>query len=377
MAESDRITVTLRVQTLGGIVATRPTQRPTQRQIAAQVGVSVTTVSRILNPEETNPERWASPETVEAIQHAAASLGYRRNALAVSLRTSRSQTIGVLFPFMSESVLASIYAGIDEAAREHGIMAINAATLDDPALRSIRTFSMLDHLVDGMIFADAHLNEHFLDDLADQGVPFTLVHRSHERFVSVSADERAAGRLAAQHLISLGRTRLAIVTGRPFMSTGSGRAEGFIEAALEAGLPYPTIVDSGFDVKAGRDAGFVLLAHQPYPDGIFAIHDLAALGVISILRQHGLIVPDDVAVIGFYDTPMSLATDLTSIGTCLEHMGRRSLELLLDRLEGKQIESEVYPVTLTVRRSTDPSQPLGTNLAAATMRPATTPQPTS
>jgi len=263
--------------------------------------------------------------------------------------------------------LSEVYSGIDEAAREHGMMAINAATLDEPALRSERTFAMLDHLVDGMIFADAHLDEHFLDEIADQGVPFTLVHRSHERFVSVSSDEKAAGRLAARHLIGLGRERLAVITARPFMSTASGRVQGFTEAALEAGLPQPTVIDSGFDVKAGRDAGFMMLAHPPYPDGIFAIHDLAAMGVMSVLRHHGLAVPDDVAVIGFYDTPMSLATDLTSIGTCLQHMGRRSFELLLDRLGGKQIESEVYPVTLTVRHSTDPSQPLGADPAEARM----------
>jgi len=339
----------------------RATQRPTQRQIAAQVGVSVTTVSRILNPEETNPERWASSETVEAIQHAAAALGYRRNALAVSLRTSRSQTIGVLMPYMGEYVLASIYEGIDEAAREHGMMAINAATLDEPALRAERTYSMLDHLVDGMIFADAHLDEHFLDELADQGIPFTLVHRSHERFVSVSSDEIAAGRMAAQHLISLGRTRLAVVTSKPFMSTASGRVQGFTQAAMEAGLPKPLVIDSGYDVQGGRDAGFIMLSHPPYPDGIFTIHDLAALGVMSVLRQHGMTIPDDAAVIGFYDTPMALATDLTSIGTCLHHMGRRSFELLLDRLGGKEIQSEVYPVTLTVRRSTDSSRPIGSD----------------
>ena len=336
----------------------RATQRPTQRQIAAQVGVSVTTVSRILNPTETTPERWASPETVAAIQQAAASMGYRRNALAVSLRTSRSQTVGVLMPFMGEYALAEIYSGIDEAAREHGMLAINGTTLDEPSLRSERTFAMLDHLVDGMIFADAHLDENFLDELADQGVPFTLVHRSHERYVSVTSDDYVAGRMAAQHLISLGRTRLAVIAGQPFMSTSTGRTQGFIDATLEAGLPTPIVIDSGYDVEAGREAGFVMMAQPPYPDGVFAIHDLAALGVMSALRHHGLRVPDDVAIIGFYDTPMAVAADLTSIGTDLHRMGRRSFELLLDRFEDKPIESEICPVTLTVRHSTDPSQPV-------------------
>ncbi|MCL2736241.1 MAG: LacI family transcriptional regulator [Propionibacteriaceae bacterium] len=347
----------------------RVNHRPTQREIAAQVGVSVTTVSRILNPSELHPNRWASEHTVAAIQAAAASMGYRHNALAVSLRTSRTQTVGVLVPMVGDYVLASIYSGIDEVAREHGITALTASTLDEPAVRAERTFSMLDHLVDGMIFADAHLDEHFLDSIAEQGVAFTLVHRRHDRHASVSSDDLTAGRLAAQHFISLGRKRLAVITGRRFMSTGSDRTQGFIDAALEAGLEEPRIIEAGFDVDAGREAGLAILTTSPLPDAIFAIHDRAALGVISILGLHGVIIPDDVAVIGFYDTPVSLATDLTSISTPLHQMGRRSLELLLDRLNGEPIESEVFPTTLTVRGSTDPSHSVGMNLAASSANP--------
>ena len=339
-------------------------QRPTQRQIAALVGVSVTTVSRILNPDESNPERWASLQTVEAIQRAAAELGYRHNALAVSLRTSRSQTVGVLLPVLGDHVLSAIYAGIDTAAREHGMSTVNAATLDEPALRSERTFSLLDHLVDGMIFGDAHLNEVFLDNLEDQGVPFTLVHRRHARHVSVTADDYTAGRLAAEHLISMGRTRLVFITGRRFMSTGSDRTQGFVDFIAEAGLPEPTVFDLGFDVKSGREAASVMLAHPPYPDGVACIHDLAALGAISVFRQHGFKVPEDIAAIGFYDTPMAQATDLTSIATNLDHMGRRSLELLLDLLGGKKVQSEVLPVSLVVRGSTDPTQSIDANVNA-------------
>jgi len=339
------------------MMPTRINQRPTQRQIAAQVGVSVTTVSRILNPDESHPERWASPETVTAIQQAAAQLGYRHNALAVSLRTSRSQTVGVLLPVVGDFVTASIYSGIDDVAREHNMTALTASTLDEPVLRAERTFSLLDHLVDGVIFADAHLDEDFLDSLASQCVPFTLVHRRHPDHVCVTADDVAAGRLAAQHLIGLGRQRMAVISGPRFMSTGVDRSQGFIDAVAEAGLPAPTVFDSDLNVQAGSDAMRAMLASPPYPDAIFAVHDAAALGVMSVLRHVGLSVPDDVAVVGFYDTPMSSAMELTSISVDLNAMGRRALELLLARLSDQQIESEVCPVTLTVRRSTDPSLP--------------------
>ena len=356
----DRITGTNGI--LGDDMSTRVNQRPTQRQIANQVGVSVTTVSRILNPDETQPERWASVDTVEAIRTAAAELGYRRNALAVSLRTSRSQTIGVLLPMIGDYTFATMFSGIDEVARENGIMAITASTRDEPTLRSERTFKMLDHLVDGMIFADAHLDEQFLDELDSQKVPFTLVHRRHPRHVSVTADDVSAGKIAAEHLMRLGRTRLAVVAAKEYMSTGTDRVAGFVQAALDAGLPKPDVYTDGFSVRAGRDAALKMMSLPEPPDGIFCIHDLSVLGAISVFKQHGMTIPDDVACLGFYDSPMAWASEITSIGVDLKQMGRRSLELLMDRLSGKSVASEVLPVSLFVRQSTDPTQVTTSNL---------------
>ncbi|MCL1907152.1 MAG: LacI family transcriptional regulator [Propionibacteriaceae bacterium] len=333
----------------------RINQRPTQRQIAARVGVSVTTVSRILNPSETHPERWASPETIEAIREVAEVLGYRRNSLAVSLRTSRSQTIGVFLPVIGDYTLASIFAGIDDVAREHGIMALTASTLDTPGLRSDRAMNMLDHLVDGIIGADAHLGERYLGGLDAQRVPIVLVHRRHDDHVSVTADDVAAGQMAARHLISLGRTRLAVIIGRRYMSTGVDRAAGFVQTALEAGLEEPVVYDHGFTVQAGREAALAMIGRESVPDGLFGMHDLCVLGATSVLRQHGYVTGEDVAAVGVYDSPVAGACDLSSIGIGLHNMGRRSLELLLDRLGGSDIESETLPVHLTVRASSDPS----------------------
>ncbi|MCL2784287.1 MAG: LacI family transcriptional regulator [Propionibacteriaceae bacterium] len=336
--------------------------RPTQRQIAALVGVSVTTVSRILNPEESNPFRWASEETVEAIRQAAVTLGYRHNALAVSLRTSRSHTVGVLMPLLGDHVMAMIFAGIDEVAREHGMMAITASTLDEPTIRVERSLAMQDRLVDGLIFADAHIDKDYLSTLKDQGVAFTLVHRRHPNHVSVSADDLLAGRLAARHLIEIGRTRLAIICRHRYMSTSTDRIQGFCDEIREAGLEPPAVLETGFNVVAGRDAAYMMMEHPPYPDGVWAINDASALGALSVFRQRGLNVPDDVAIIGFYDSPVAWGIDLTSIRVSLHQMGRRSIELLLDRLDGKPVESEILPVSLIVRRSTDSTRPIGSDL---------------
>ncbi|MDR0283410.1 MAG: substrate-binding domain-containing protein, partial [Propionibacteriaceae bacterium] len=101
------------------------------------------------------------------------------------------------------------------------------------------------------------------------------------------------------------------------------------------------------------------LANRPYPDAIFAMHDLGALGALSVLRESGLATPDDVAVVGYYDTPLAAAEGLSSVGTELRYMGRRSLELLLDRLAGQETESETVPVKLIIRQSSGGPRPTG------------------
>jgi LacI family transcriptional regulator len=339
-------------------------QRPTQRQIAAQVGVSVATVSRILNAQETKPERWASPKTVAAIQAAAAELGYRRNALAVGLRTQRSHTIGVLLAGLGDDPTARIVAGIDEVAREHNLTTLVTTTDDNPTLRTERTFSMLDRSVDGLIFADAHLEESFLDQLQALNIPFTLVQRRHRHHVGVTADDLMAGTLAADHLINSGRQQLAVITAPRYMSTGYERTKAYVERVAQAGLAEPRVLETGVDVEAGRQAALILLDGQGWtPNGVFATDDSAALGAIGVFRQRGWRVPEDIAVIGCHDTPTAAATGLSSLSTDLKAMGRRAMELLLDRFAGLEIESERLPVSLRVRHSTDPNQPIGTTRA--------------
>ena len=330
----------------------RAGHRPTQRQIADEVGVSITTVSRILNPDETNPERWASAKTVDMIQCAAAALGYRPNALAVSLRKSRSDTIGIMIPFTGDMAMSAIHVGIDEVARENDMMAVVACSFDDPRLSLERISTLLDHLIAGLVLADSHMEAPHLESIKAQGVPFTLVHRRHDDGVSVTADDLAAGRLGAEHLIAIGRRHLAFAGGHHYGSPSYDRKLGFTSVVVEHGLHEPVIFDTGFDVEAGQCAALDLISRTPMPDAVFAINDAVALGLVSSLRAHGFRVPEDVAVVASTDTPASKAVDITSIYVDLNEMGRRSCQLLLDRIAGKPTESEVLPVSLVVRGST-------------------------
>lgn len=336
------------------------TRRPfTQRMIASDVGVSVTTVSRVLNPTETHPERWASAETVAAILKSAERNGYRPNPHATSLRTARSNVVGVLVPRLQDFVLATIYEGIDEAATEAGVSTFVTNSLDKPDLQRIRTQQMLDRRVDGLIFGDAHLDDDFLDELAEQGVTFVLTSRRHGDHVSVTCDDPAGGRLVADHLLSTDRREVAILAGLPFASTARERSQGLIDRFAEAGLEIPEhrIVFNGFDAAAGREAADQILARRPYPDAIFATNDFAAIGAMGALRDKGLQIPDDVAVVGYNDTPLaaSLPIPLTTIRSPMHEMGRQALQTLLRKLGGAEVESLRLTPELIIRASTGPA----------------------
>lgn len=334
------------------------TRRPTtQRMIAMKVGVSVTTVSRVLNERETNPGRWASPATIAAIRAAASEASYKRNPHAASLRTARSDVVGVLVPRLQDFVLATIYEGIDEAAGENGISTFVTNSFDVPEQQRRRTGEMLDRRVDGLIFGDAHIGDPFLDDLADQGVPFVLTSR-HDgpRHISITCDDLAGGRLVAEHLLEAGRRDPAVIAGLAFASTGIERTQGFVNAYNKAGVQIPPhrIVNSGFDAAAGREAAERLFLHPPYPDALFATNDFAAIGAMGVLRDKGLEIPGDVALVGYNDTPLaeSVTISLTTIRSPMHQMGRQALETLLDLLADRPVSSSRLTPELIVRSST-------------------------
>jgi LacI family transcriptional regulator len=328
----------------------------TQRMIAQQVGVSVTTVSRVLADRDNDPGRWAAPATVTAILDAADSGGYRRNPHAASLRTARSDQIGVLVPRLQDFVLATIYEGIDELATERGISTFVTNTFDDRALQQTRTQQMLDRRVDGLIFGDAHLDDPFLDDLAGQGVRFVLTSRHAGDHLAVTCDDLAGGRMVAEHLVAQGRRDVAVLAGLPFASTARERTQGLVDGLREAGIEVPEhrIVYNGFDAPAGRAAAEQIFASGPYPDAVFATNDFAAIGAMGVLREHGLSIPDDVALVGYNDTPLagSIAVPLTTVRSPMHEMGRQAMGTLLDLLGGGDPESARLTPELIVREST-------------------------
>lgn len=336
----------------------------TQRSLASLAGVSVATVSRVLGAAEDDRLRWASPATVERILSLAEEHGYRRNPHAASLRTSRSNLVGVIVPRLQDFVLATIYEGIDEAATEQSITTYVTNSMDDPELRAVRTRSMLDRRVDGFIFGDARLDEPFLDDLAEQEVPFVLTSRRRGKHLAITCDDYAGGKLVAEHLVSLGRSQVAILGGLEFASTAKDRTAGVLEGLAEEGISVPGdhVLFRGFDTAAGRAAMQELLEGGFRPDAVFATNDFAAIGALGVLQDYGLRVPEDVALVGYNDTPLaaSVGIPLTSVRSPMHEMGRRAFQVLQQVMAGQDAVSERLAPELVVRASTcpEPSPPL-------------------
>ena len=333
-----------------------PPQGPmTLRQIADELGVSPSTVSRVLATPGSDALRWGSLETVERIRAFAKEHGYSPNPQASSLRTRRSGLIGVLVPRLQDYVLATIYEGIEEAASEAGLSTFVTNSLDTTENQRARTRMMIDRRVDGLIYGDAHLDHRFLDEVHRQGIKFTLVSRAAGDYPSATTDDHKGGRLVGQHLADTGRRDVAVLAGLEFASTAYNRTNGCIAALEDNGIHVPPdrVVYTGFDPAGGRAAAEQILAGGVVPDAIFATNDFAAIGAFGVLRDKGIRVPDDVALAGYNDTPLAEGGALPVITnrSPMHEMGRQGVGLLLEVLAGRSPESILLEPELIIRSS--------------------------
>ncbi|MDE1168626.1 MAG: LacI family DNA-binding transcriptional regulator [Pseudomonas sp.] len=334
----------------------------TLKSMAATLSVDISTVSRVLNGDAKMASKAASAEVVQRIRQLAEELDYRPNAQAASLKTRRSKELGVLMPKLSDLVMATIYEGIDEAADEAGYVTFVSNTVDNPSRQQERAERALRHQVAGLLISDSHVGSEqpLLDKLAGKNIPYVLVCRTHPEHLSVGCDDVLGGRLVAQHLFESGHRHVAVLAGERHASTGVDRTRGFVEFYREQGceIAPELILPGAFDTLAGRDAGEHLLrSHQAQgralPTAIFAVNDFLAIGLMGALRDHGLEVGRDIAVVGYNDTPLAaqLPIALSSIAVPMRQMGREAVHMLMARLAGKPVQSILYKPVLHVRAS--------------------------
>jgi LacI family transcriptional regulator len=331
--------------------------RPTLRDVATAAGVHPATASRALNEATRSLVR---PATVERVREVAAALGYQVNPIARSLKTSRSETVGVLVPDLTNPLFPPIVRGIEDALGASGYTVLTVNTDNDPGRAASNFAALQARQVDGFIVATARLDDPLMHEAAQRGVPMVLVNRLTEHLdVSAVAGDDATGiARTVDHLVELGHRDIAHVAGPLNVSTGAVRLRAFRTAMQGHGLPDDrVVVAEAYSEGAGRAATLELLDGQA-PTAIVAGNDLLAIGSYDALEERGLSCPDDVSVVGFNDMPFiaRLRPPLTSVRVPQYDLGVESARLLLDVLSGRTATPRMVllPVQLVVRGSTAP-----------------------
>jgi LacI family transcriptional regulator len=330
--------------------------RPTLRDVATAAGVHPATASRALNEETQGLVR---PATVQRVREVARSLGYVPNPIARSLKTNRSETVGVLVPDITNPIFPPIVRGVEDVLAEHGYTALTANTDNDPARAALNFAAMQARQVDGFVIATARRDDPLLQEAADRGVPMVLVNRQTEELAvsAVTGDDTVGIGRVVDHLVGLGHSRIVHVAGPSSTSTGLVRARAFEAAMQRHSLAAVSVVADNFTEAAGRTAMMELL-RDGQPTAVVAANDLLAIGCYDALEEAGLSCPDDVSVVGFNDMPFigRLRPPLTSVRVPQYELGVEAARLLLDHLSGRILtpRSVLLPVTLTLRGSTAP-----------------------
>jgi len=329
---------------------------PTLRDIAREVGVHVSTISRALNPGSPHA---VSPDLAEKIRRASHRRGYRRNAAAYLLKTSRSRTIGVVVPDITDPVFPPIIRGIEDGLAEHEYVAILANT-DGDARRQIQTIAaMRPRGVDGMILASVTRNDPEVSK-AVAGAPVVTISRQTDdpRFSSVVHDEEDGIGQILTHLVSLGHRRIAAIAGPQSVSTGFKRYASFVKYGNQLGLDaktMPAVFARSFNEKEGERCAEELLASgQPFT-ALACANDRLAVGAVAAFRRHGVECPTDISVTGFNDMMFAdcLSPPLTTIRVQHHKAGIEAARLIVDLIENAaDARHIVLPVELVVRGST-------------------------
>lgn len=322
--------------------------RPTMDDVAREARVSRSLVSLVFQ---------GSPKVAEASRErvlaAADRLGYRPNALARSLASTRTRTIGILLDDLRNPFFAKALEALEDAAADAGYRWLIADGRRDAAREeeAVRTFA--DHRVDGVVSVSPRLSDAQLARLA-RLVPIVSAERDAPGVDVVMHDERMGAELAVAHLASLGHERIAHIDGGP--GAGSAvRREGYEQAMAARGM-RADVVAGEYTEAAGRDAAERIVKREQLPTAVFCANDAMAAGVAAVLAEHDIDVPGQVSLVGYDDTMLAELhlLSLTSVRQPLDLIAAACVEAIDARLAdpGRAPARVIVPPALVVRRST-------------------------
>lgn len=325
------------------------------KDVASRAGVSVGTVSNVLN----HPDR-VSEATAERVRAAMAEIGYVRNEAARALRAGSSNVIGLTVLDAANPFFMDVATGVEEVADRHRRTVALVNSGDDPQRERRHLAALLELRVQGLLMSPVDVSPRMVRRFNDLGIPVVFVDR-HPDLVDACAvvvDDVAGGRMAGRHLVDIGRRRIGYVAGPMEITQVQDRLTG-LEEGIGNRAEVVVINATALALEAGATASTTLLDDHPDLDAIFAANDLLALGTLRTLIGRGVRVPEEVAVVGYDDIDFAggAAIPLTSVRQPRAELGRAAAQLLFQELEDGEDHTHrtlQFMPELVVRESTLP-----------------------
>ena len=327
--------------------------RPTIRDVARQAGVSHQTVSRVINESAD-----VLPETRALVEEAIKELGYRPSAIARSMARGQTHTLACISPNLTDYTFASVIEGAETEARQHGYFILSSSAADPDSFRELVDELVGHRRVDGLIVINPYSDSRFEHLPENFPVVFVGARAHDEAISSVCLNDEQVAYEATRHLISLGHTSIAMVTGPMEEDCSQDRAEGYRRALAEAGIAFDEsmIIEGDWSATSGQDALLSFVEQGRAPTAVFAQNDRMAMGVLRAARDVGRKVPSQLAVIGVDDMPLSSYFDppLTTMQQDMPRIGREATRILLDIINKKNTSLREVKLSaqLIVRQST-------------------------
>jgi LacI family transcriptional regulator len=328
---------------------------PTIHEVAKHAGVGSITVSRVINHSG-----YVSPETRERVEKAVADLGYVPNTLARSLRSRRTNTVGLMVTDITNPFFTTLARGVEDAANEAGYTVIFCNTDESAAKEDKYLNVLLQKQVDGLLLVPTQSRVNTILQIQKHGTPVVVLDR---RIPAVDVDTVRCDSVdgayqLTRYLVSLGHRQIAVMSGAEGVSTADDRVAGYRKALEEAGIPVDEndIFRGDFTPDSGYSMTQQAINLALRPTALIAANNFITIGAMKALQEVELEVPEDIALVGFDDLPPSMVTFpfFTVASQPAYQMGAQAMQLLVQRLEGKAMDpcqEIILPTQLIIRRS--------------------------
>jgi len=316
----------------------RSKQNVTMKDVADYANVSTATVSRVLTGKVA-----VNPDLRLRVERAIKELDYRPNRAARELRIGAILKIGVVLSDIQNPFFTRCLAGVESILQNSDYLLLLGNSNEDPKIEEMHLSSLVNEGVAGIILAMTGQNEESYRKIIEFEIPIVAIDRELP-FVSVDTitiDNVTASRQATQHLVKLGHERIAFISGPTQISTAENRMRGYREVLTELHIPIDPnlIVDGRFLQSGGREAMDQLLNLSKPPTAVLIANNLMTLGALQTVHKRNVLIPDDLAIVGFDDTPWNIAmqTPLTVIAQPTYQLGEFAARMLIDRINNPQL----------------------------------------